>query len=319
MLDLATDAVVRTLGQRGTRVTRWNTEEYPFAARLTTLLSPAPTAPPVVWLAREGGSRRSLADVTAVWYRRVRVPERPAHMDVGVYDFCLREARAALMGTLLAALPDNVRRMSDPGAVWAAEWKLCQLAAAHQAGLAVPETVVTNDAAEARSAFTRFGGAMIAKPARTGYVEVDGRPYAIFTSRVLAEHIESLDGASLSPVIYQPLVEKRCDVRVTVVGSRVFSAEIDSQSDAAARVDWRQTENPALPHYRTELPPALTDAVLRLMRALDLDFGALDFILTPDGDYLFLEVNPNGQWLWLDDQLGFDITGAIAEWLAHVD
>ena len=51
------------------------------------------------------------------------------------------------------------------------------------------------------------------------------------------------------------------------------------------------------------------------MDALDLQYGALDYVLTPDGQFVFLEINPNGQWLWLDDMLSLGITTAIAEWL----
>jgi glutathione synthase/RimK-type ligase-like ATP-grasp enzyme len=317
-LDTATDDVARALGGAGIQVTRWDTEQYPFGTNLTTTVSPLETAAPTAWIVSPDRSRHPLNDVTAVWFRRVRAPERPAQMDPGVYDFCLREGRAALVGTLLAALPVATRWMSDPRAVWAAELKLYQLATARRAGLMIPETVVTNEAEEVRAAFERFGGAMIAKPVRTGYVEVEGEPFAIYTSRVLAEHLESLEGASLSPVIYQPLLEKRCDVRVTIVGSRIFAAEIDSQSDPAASVDWRQTENPDLPHAPIHLPRHVAEAALRLMRMLELEFGALDFVRTPNDSYVFLEVNPNGQWLWLDDRLDLGITGTMVDWLAHV-
>jgi glutathione synthase/RimK-type ligase-like ATP-grasp enzyme len=209
--------------------------------------------------------------------------------------------------------------MSHPRCVWEAEHKLLQLATARRMGLTIPGTLVSNNPEDVRAAFLRFGGAMIAKPVRSGYVEVGEQPFAIYTSQVLAEHLESLEGAELSPIIYQPLLEKRSDVRVTMVGDQLFAAEIDSQTDEAARVDWRRTENPGLPHRRTELPPSIREASSRFMRALGLQFGALDFVLTPSGDYVFLEVNPSGQWLWLDDRLGFGITDAIAAWLRHVD
>jgi D-alanine-D-alanine ligase-like ATP-grasp enzyme len=52
------------------------------------------------------------------------------------------------------------------------------------------------------------------------------------------------------------------------------------------------------------------------MAELNLEYGALDFVLTPDGRFVFLEINPNGQWLWLDDMLSLGITTAVAEWLS---
>lgn len=317
VLDLATDAVVRTLGKWGVRTTRLNTEEYPFAARMTTLFDVASSgAGPRRRVAWEG---TRIDDVSAVWYRRVRSPHRPEGMDAGVYDFCAREARAALLGTLLGNVQSGLAWMSSPSNIWTAEHKLHQLATAARLGLPIPETVVTNDAREVRAAFSRFRGQMIAKPVRSGYVEVGGQPQAIFTSQVLQEHLESLVDPDTSPVIYQPLIAKACDVRVTIVGSHVFTAEIDSQVDAAARTDWRRTEDPLLPHRRSDLPSEMRRALLEMMTVLGLAFGAVDLIRTPDNQYVFLEVNPNGQWLWLDAQLDLGITEAIASWLADRD
>ncbi len=311
-LDLATDSVVREFARKSVYVTRWNTEDYPFASRLTVAI--AANASPT--LTRSFSEPVDLSTVTAVWYRRMRTPQRPVGMDSGIYDFCLRESRAALLGTLLGALPVDARWMSAPTAVWAAEQKILQLAVARQCGLLVPDTVVTSDPEVARAAFDRFGGQMIAKPVRTGYVEVGGVPHAIFTSSVARNDLAEMSGADLSPVIYQPLIDKRCDVRVTVVGDQLFVAEIDSQCEPSARVDWRRTDDPLLPHNRGTLPIHVEVQIRELMRRLGLAYGALDFIATPDGRLIFLEVNPNGQWLWLDDQLGLGITSAIAEWLA---
>jgi glutathione synthase/RimK-type ligase-like ATP-grasp enzyme len=106
-------------------------------------------------------------------------------------------------------------------------------------------------------------------------------------------------------------------VRVTYVGGHLFVAEIDSQSDPAAKVDWRRTANPDLPHRRAALPRAVEQGIGRLMEVMDLRFGAIDLIRTPGDAYMFLEVNPSGQWLWLDDILDFGITEAVADWLLN--
>lgn len=312
-LDISTDSVVRLLLERGIRVTRWNTEDYPFASKFSASLNAATVE---AELTRRATPTERFRDVTAIWYRRIRTPERPEDMDAGVYDFCLRESRAALIGGLLATCPPSARWMSAPSAVWSAEHKLWQLAVARECGFEIPDTVVTNDADEARRAFVLFSGEMIAKPVRTGYVEVSGMPHSIFTSAVSAGDLEDMTGADLSPVIFQPLIPKRCDVRVTVVGDEIFAAEIDSQSDPSARIDWRRTDDPELPHRRVMLCTEVEERIRSFMRRLHLEFGALDFVATPTGRLVFLEVNPNGQWLWLDDKLDFGISGAIARWLA---
>lgn len=157
---------------------------------------------------------------------------------------------------------------------------------------------------------------MIVKPVRSGYLTQGGQEFSIFTSRVLEEHLGELESARLSPAIYQELVPKRFDIRVTVVGSQIFAAAIDSQSDPLAMVDWRKTDNPELPHYTATLPERVNTLLLRLMSSLRLTFGAIDMIQTSGGDYVFLEVNPSGQWLWIDDKLCLGISDAIANWLA---
>jgi glutathione synthase/RimK-type ligase-like ATP-grasp enzyme len=167
-----------------------------------------------------------------------------------------------------------------------------------------------------KAAFSRFKGRMIVKPARSGFVDYGDEQHAVYTTQLLQEHLVNLDSARWSPAIYQELIEKRCDVRVTYVGGLLFVAEIDSQTDLQAKIDWRRTINPELPHHPARLPTVVEDQVRTLMGHLGLEFGALDFIRTLDDDYIFLEVNPNGQWLWLEDLLKFPISAAIADWLA---
>lgn len=233
-------------------------------------------------------------------------------MSPGVHEFCIRESRAALVGTLLA---QSTRIMSPPANIWAAEHKIHQLTTAKAAGLDIPATVITNDPDEIRRAFSLFAGNMIIKPVRTGFVDCDGEQRAIYTSRVLESHMSQVESARLSPAIVQPLIDKRCDVRVTAVGTKLFVAEIDSQGDPAAAVDWRRTENPNLPHRRATLPEGVENSIRRLLNNLGLVFGALDLVRTPDDRYVFLEVNPNGQWVWMDDMLDLGISAAVAAWL----
>lgn len=147
----------------------------------------------------------------------------------------------------------------------------------------------------------------------------EGKEYAIFTSRVLEQHLEEIERARLSPAIYQELIPKKFDLRVTVVGKKIFAVAIDSQSDPAAAIDWRRTENPKLPHHPIVLPTKLSDQLLILMDSLRLTFAGIDMILSESGEYVFLEVNPSGQWLWLDEMLGCGISDAIAKWLGEAE
>jgi len=306
-VDLATDAVVRALRDMGTSVVRVNTEDLPFWGVID--YSIGVTKPTSIF--------SGIADTDnwfgAVWYRRLRVPAMPAEMDAGIYDFCLRENRSALIGGLIG---HETRWMSHPGAIWKAEFKPYQLQVASQIGLDIPKTLISNRPESIRDFYQRYGP-IIAKPVRSGHLVKNGVECAVFTTKLEADVMNDLSGATLSPTIYQEFLPKVYDIRVTIVGRRIFAVSIDSQSDPSATIDWRKTENPSLPHFPIELPEPLQRSLLELMSRLSLSYGAIDLVLTPDGRYVFLEINPNGQWLWMDEMLSLGISHSIAGWLSE--
>lgn len=152
---------------------------------------------------------------------------------------------------------------------------------------------------------------------RSGYVVKNGVECAVFTTKLEAEVMNDLSDAALSPTIYQEFLPKVYDIRVTIVGRKLFAVSIDSQSDPSATIDWRKTENSSLPHSPIELPEPLPRSLQELMSRLSLSYGAIDLVLTPDGRYVFLEINPNGQWLWIDEMLSLGISRSIAGWLSE--
>jgi glutathione synthase/RimK-type ligase-like ATP-grasp enzyme len=124
-----------------------------------------------------------------------------------------------------------------------------------------------------------------------------------------------LEALPVMPVILQNYVEKRIELRITVVGERVFACAIHSQEgDAATRVDWRNDIG-ALRHESFTLPPEIEEKCVALVRDLGLEFSAIDMIVTPDGEYVFLESNACGQWLWLERRAGLPIAGTLADLL----
>ena len=259
----------------------------------------------------DGARSISGKEIKSVWYRRHVDPNLPDDLDSGTREFCRREARMFLEGTL-AALPTQ-RWLSSPQAIWRAERKPYQLAVAAQLGFTLPYTIVTNDQAAVRG-FAQERR-LVAKAVSSGYIVGSDGNQAVFTSALAPTDLEDLDGLVLAPVTFQENVEKSSDIRVTVVGEEVFAAEIMSQDRESSKVDWRATDDPDLEHRTHELPPALAHRCLRLVSRLGLIFGAIDFALKPDGTYVFFEINPNGEWLWLEDQLGLPISDRIAAWL----
>lgn len=260
---------------------------------------------------RDGAAFFSGERVKSVWYRRNVAPDLPEGLDSGMLDFCEREQRAFLLG-VLASLPTR-RWFSDPSAIWRSEQKPYQLAVANSLGFTVPETLITNDQKRVREFAHKHQ--LVAKAVSSGYIASADGIEAIFTSALTSDDVGELEELSLAPVIFQEMVSKVSDIRVTVVEDDVFAAEILSQENESSRVDWRATEDPHLKHEMHELPHDLVEMCRLLVFTLGLKFGAIDLALLPDGSYVFFEINPNGEWLWIEDQLGFPISEKIARWL----
>ena len=260
----------------------------------------------------DGDRSISGKEVKSVWYRRNVAPNLPESLEPGTREFCERETRAFLDGAL-EALPTQ-RWLSSPQAIWRAERKPYQLAVAAQIGFTIPRTIMTNDPTAARG--LAQGRRLVAKAVSSGYIAGSTGNQAIFTSALVPADLEDLDGLVLAPVTFQEKVEKSSDIRVTVVGDEVFAAEILSQGRESSRVDWRATDDPNLEHRPHELPSTLAYRCRHLVSYLGLSYGAIDFALKPDGTYVFLEINPNGEWLWLEDKLGLSISDRIAAWLS---
>ena len=144
----------------------------------------------------------------------------------------------------------------------------------------------------------------------------DGNAYAHYTSRFRRRPAEDLQTLRDCPVFLQNLVPKALEVRATVVGGSIYAASIDTRGASDdAKVDWRYYDWASTPYYPITLPPEVSARLISVMSSLGLVYGAFDLILTPTGEYVFLEVNSMGQWLWVEELTDLPISDAIARWL----
>lgn len=312
-VDIATDYVVLQLEELGAKFFRINSEDFPLDAHASF----TPTPNPEFRWSNSKDQYIDLRRVQSVWFRRHRLPQMPAEMDRAHQDYCLRESDWFIKGLVysLALCNGDVRWTNHPERALSAESKIAQLSIAAGLKFQVPETLVSNDPDKIREFYAHNRGEVVAKPLRLGYFDFGDRQTCVFTTRVTEDHLNDDESLRLAPVIYQALVNKSYDIRLTIVGSKVFAAAIDSQSIPSAVIDWRRSETEDLGHLRHELPSDVETKCLQLMKTLGLSFGALDLILTPQGEYVFLEVNPSGQWVWIEDRLHLPISRSIAEWL----
>ena len=302
--DQSAQPVLDHLKTMGAHAFRLNTDEFPTRVK-------AQYDPRSGLFLRSSDSSVHSDQISSVWYRRNVAPQLPAHLDRYHQEFCTRESRAFLDGALASIRTD--RWLSPPSAISRAERKMYQLSVANNIGFTIPDTATTNDDAFARQ-FTA-ARQTIAKAVSSGYIDSDKGYRAMFTAALSADDLQDLNGLELAPVTFQEHIAKRSDIRVTVVGNHVFAAEIMSQTHPSSATDWRATDNPDLPHRIHHLPTKLENLCIHLVKHLGLVFGAIDLALTEDDQYIFFEINPNGEWLWIELQLGFPISQRIAQWL----
>jgi D-alanine-D-alanine ligase-like ATP-grasp enzyme len=111
-------------------------------------------------------------------------------------------------------------------------------------------------------------------------------------------------------------VPKAFEVRVTMIGDRCFGLRIDSQVDERTRFDWRKHQDPAtIPYMAWDIPDSVRKMCAEMLTRLGLVYGAFDFIVVPDGTYTFLEINPHGQWVWVEEFSGQPLAEAFVDLL----
>lgn len=248
------------------------------------------TGPGEGWLDLPGQGRLDLRDLSAVWMRRLQFD---ADLDPEVREPAMRELQHLFLGMI----HDTDAFVVDPLPVYTrARCKALQLDLAQAVGLEVPPTLQTNDPELARRFVAEAPGGVITKM----YEDHRLRGGTVFTNVLGPEDIEDLDSVALCPTILQHAVRKRSEVRAVVLGDRVLAVELDTASIPGSEVDWRRQGLETLHLWKpVELPEAVRTSLLRLHDALHTHYGSADFIVEPDGRYVFLENNVVGESFWL--------------------
>ncbi|MBP5981764.1 MAG: hypothetical protein KA748_16350 [Halomonas sp.] len=305
--DITIDYVVAELKRRKTPFFRLNTEEL-SKARCTMAVFPRSA-----WSLSFEGRILHGADVSAAYFRRPAPPaSNPAISDAGEREYVDAEW-GAFLKSLYARL-DGLW-MNSPMDIFAAEDKPRQLMLASEIGFNVPQAQITNDINSVLE--VAKAGSTIGKPLRQALIN-GGQERVIFTTRLENLSYSDEEAIALAPLIAQTEIKKKYDVRVTVVGRQVFPAAIKSQEHVETTVDWRQGCRPDLKHECIELPSEVEEQCLALMKCLNLRYGAIDLVCDQQGKLWFLEINPNGQWAWIENLTGHPIAAAIVDELEEI-
>jgi glutathione synthase/RimK-type ligase-like ATP-grasp enzyme len=246
----------------------------------------------------------------SVWWRRPQVPRLSDQMLRASHrEFAANEVHEALMGLWYSL---DARWVNDPVRDQVAQRKAYQLKIAQEVGLRIPTTLMTNDPDEAR----RFVDARAYR--KVVYKSFSSTEQEWRETRILRDdEMLLLDQVSHAPVIFQHYVEAKYDLRISTVGDELFPAAIHSQQTdytVDCRIDISQAKIAAV-----EIPDDIEDRLRELKRCLGLVYGAIDMRLTPEGDYVFLEINPGGQFMYIEAATGLPIANAMAAELNRLD
>ena len=302
------DFVKQAIEERGGSAFRFDTDLFPTEIRLAAGYVGGTKR---LTIASEQGEL-DLQNVTAIWHRRLNIGGKiPKTLDPQIRSASVGESRATVMG-MLASL--RAFRMDHVQHIRYAENKQLQLQIAGEIGLEVPRTMITNDPEAVIDFAKACENGIITKMLSSFAVYEGDQEKVVFTNPVRGQDLDDLSGLRLCPMTFQEMLSKQLELRVTIVGEQVFSASIDSQSSERAVHDWRRDGIGLLENWKPyDLPEDIKERLLRLMDYFGLNYGAADFIVTRDGRHVFLEVNPAGEFFWLERYSGLPISQAMAD------
>lgn len=301
--------VSAALAERGAEAFRVDTDHFPGAVRLVERASASGSD---FSITTPEGTVHS-QDVVALWHRRIAFGGRLSkEIEAQTRFAAVEESRRSLMGAIAAApffKLDPLWRVRQTGQ------KSLQLAVAREVGLDLPRTLVSNDADALRAFWDECHGQVITKmQASFAVYDAEGNENVVFTNTLSQADVDDPQGLELCPMTFQEKLAKRLELRTTIVGDRVFTAAIDSASTAGAETDWRRRGHELIGAWKEyALPAEVEGRCVELMDRLQLNYGAIDIIVTPDDRHVFLEVNPSGEFFWLEHEPGFPVSSALAD------
>lgn len=305
-LDEHADAVILELHKRGVPVFRFHPEDFPQACSISLEIQDGRIEGEIVNEYR----RVAFKDICAAWFRR------PQSLFTGIRNLTSTKlddyVKAQSMATLTAVYEGlQTLWVGQPSRLRRADIKALQLAEASKAGLKTPRTLISNNPEQAAAFIGMLGATQCAVKPLVALGVSNEQGYRLpLTTTIPADY--ALDTVALAPNIFQPYISKLTELRCVVIGEKIFSARINSQANPDTIMDWRAGD---CEHEHFSLPEEVEASIHRLMNSFGINFASLDMILTPEGEFVFLELNPNGQWLWLEEELGLSLVASMADLL----
>ncbi|HVI47530.1 MAG TPA: hypothetical protein VM802_21850 [Chitinophaga sp.] len=255
-----------------------------------------------------------LSAVKKVWYRRGYI-NRPAIAPF--YANWKRSISANWLSVLTHLMESQASKTLGSFRLEHTQNKLLDLDLAKSVGFNVPETLVTTSKADVL-AFIKTHGRIISKPLDSALSEVHNNIFGMGTVMIDSEVLQPLP--ELLPIaLFQAYIFKEVELRIFYLEGELFTVAIFSQQSQKTVIDFRHycelRPSRMVPFL---LPVEIAQMVNQFMKLKMLNTGSLDFILTPAGEYVFLEVNPSGQFEWISIACNLNLEKRIADTLAKL-
>lgn len=253
-----------------------------------------------------------LTEIDSVWWRFKPSFFTKKQNSQGILrtEFVKREW-AGIMDSL-TVFTNNAKWINPRQADLLSRNKPAQLFIAKKIGFDIPNTLISNYSKHIKKFVKQNHDDCIYK-VLSWYIELPDK--AVFTSRVNSSHLKNnSDSIKIAPGIFQNRLDKNFELRITTVGEDIFPVKIDSQELADTKLDWRHNQL-ELKYSLFKLPNRIEQMIKKMNKKFGLVFAAYDFVVTPSGEYFFLEVNPAGQWLWIEKKLNIPISKTLSSLL----
>jgi len=267
------------------------------------------------WEVVQNGSYLDFSKIKCVWCRRtfVELMLEEEYDQSNDFKIWKNEWNKTLIGIYnsLKSLP----WLNPWRNAYKAENKYFQMELAKTIGLKTPSTIISNKK-EDLVHFASQHEDVVLKLMNQDFYKSDTNQYlGFYVNKISGSDLNRFGNSIESPIVLQEYISKDYEVRYTVVGSSHFVCKIESQKSQIANVDWRRYDIPNTPHSAIAPPEQIKSLVNELMKGLELEYGALDFVITNKGEWVFLEINSMGQFLWIEELSGLKISDEIISWL----
>ena len=312
--DSHADVIIPLLESSGAEPVRLNTEDIPGSVSMTMETN---TEHHEYALQLQASNRFINFDrICSVWWRqpeRYNLPKGLSHQE----DIFARNEIDHFLAGLFLSL--DCYWINDPRRMRGADAKPEQLERAKRFGFDIPRTLISNNATKVRDFYQRVGTKMIYKTMTdpclnyneanfesdefNQFDQVPSDPLLLTLTTLITDlELDLIDQGLLAPGQFQELLVKKFELRITVIGNQVFAAEINSQENEKTSLDFRDYTVP-IQYKKANLPETFLNSCRDFVHSYGLNYGAMDFVVTKDDRLVFLENNPGGQFMFVEQRV----------------